>query len=40
VRGAIRDAFFAVLDAKSEEEIVTILDGLNTSAALMVAESQ
>jgi len=27
VRSAIRDAFFAVLDAMSEEEIVTILDG-------------
>jgi hypothetical protein len=26
--------------AKGEEQIVTILDGLNTSAAQMVAESQ
>ena len=40
VRGAIRDAFDAVANATSRDEIVTILDGLNTTAAQLVAESQ
>jgi multiple sugar transport system substrate-binding protein len=40
VRGAIRDAFFAILDATSEEEILAILAGLNTTAADLVAETQ
>jgi multiple sugar transport system substrate-binding protein len=40
VRGAIRDAFDAVAHATSREEIVTLLDGLNTTAAQLVAESQ
>jgi ABC-type glycerol-3-phosphate transport system substrate-binding protein len=40
VRGAIRDAFDAIAAATSEEEIVSILDTLNETAAQMVAESQ
>lgn len=40
VRGAIRDAYFAVLEAGSQEDIVAILDELNTTAAQLVAESQ
>lgn len=40
VRGAIRDAFFAVAEATTEEEIVTILDQLNAEAADLVAETQ
>jgi ABC-type glycerol-3-phosphate transport system substrate-binding protein len=40
VRGAIRDAFDAVANATSQEEIVTILNNLNDTAAQLVAESQ
>jgi ABC-type glycerol-3-phosphate transport system substrate-binding protein len=40
VRGAIRDAFFAILDAGSVEDIVAILDELNQTAADLVAETQ
>jgi ABC-type glycerol-3-phosphate transport system substrate-binding protein len=40
VRGAIRDAFDAVANAASPDEIVTILDELNATAAQLVAESQ
>jgi multiple sugar transport system substrate-binding protein/sn-glycerol 3-phosphate transport system substrate-binding protein len=40
VRGAIRDAFFAVAEAASEDEIVTILADLNAEAAELVAETQ
>jgi ABC-type glycerol-3-phosphate transport system substrate-binding protein len=40
VRGAIRDAFDAVASAKSQDEIVTILNNLNDTAAQLVAESQ
>jgi multiple sugar transport system substrate-binding protein len=40
VRGAIRDAFFAILEAASEEEIIALLDGLEATAAQLVAETQ
>ena len=40
VRGAIRDAFDAVANAASQEEIVSILDAVNDTAAQLVAESQ
>jgi ABC-type glycerol-3-phosphate transport system substrate-binding protein len=40
VRGAIRDAFFAVAEATSEDEIVAILAGLTSEAAELVAETQ
>jgi multiple sugar transport system substrate-binding protein len=40
VRGAIRDAFFAVAEAADEAEIVAILDQLNADAAELVAETQ
>ena len=40
VRGAIRDSFFAVLDATSEEDIVAILEELNNTAATLVAETE
>jgi ABC-type glycerol-3-phosphate transport system substrate-binding protein len=40
VRGAIRDAFDAVANATDREEIVTILNTLNDTAAQLVAESQ
>jgi multiple sugar transport system substrate-binding protein/sn-glycerol 3-phosphate transport system substrate-binding protein len=40
VRGAIRDAFFAVAEATSEDEIITILNDLNAEAAELVAETQ
>lgn len=40
VRGAIRDAYFEVIEAESEEEIAAILDELNESAAELVAETQ
>jgi ABC-type glycerol-3-phosphate transport system substrate-binding protein len=40
VRGAIKDAFDAVANATSHEDIVGILDGLNATAAQLVAESQ
>jgi multiple sugar transport system substrate-binding protein/sn-glycerol 3-phosphate transport system substrate-binding protein len=39
VRGAIRDAYFAVLDAADEAAIVALLEALNTTAADLVAES-
>ena len=39
VRGLIRDAFFAILDATSEEEVIAILDQLNADAAEQVAET-
>lgn len=40
VRGEIRDAFFAILDAPDEEAIVTILNDLDATAAELVAEVQ
>lgn len=40
VRGAIRDAFFAVLDAEDDAAIIAILDELNETAAELVAETQ
>jgi ABC-type glycerol-3-phosphate transport system substrate-binding protein len=40
VRNAIRDAYFAVLDAATEAEVAAILDELNTTAAGLVAETQ
>jgi D-xylose transport system substrate-binding protein len=40
VRGQIRDAFFAILDAADEAEIQTILDDLNATAAETVADLQ
>ena len=40
VRGEIRNAFFAVLDAEDDAAIVDILDELNESAAELVAETQ
>lgn len=39
VRGLIRDAFFAILDATSDEEVIAILDQLNADAAEQVAET-
>ena len=39
VRGAIRDTYFAVLDAADEAAIVALLEALNTTAADLVAES-
>jgi multiple sugar transport system substrate-binding protein len=39
VRGLIRDAFFAILDATSEAEVIAILDQLNADAAEQVAET-
>ena len=40
VRGEIRDAFFAILDAEDDAAISAILDELNDSAAELVAETQ
>jgi multiple sugar transport system substrate-binding protein/sn-glycerol 3-phosphate transport system substrate-binding protein len=40
VRGAIQDAFFAIQDATSEEEIIQILEELNELCAELLAESQ
>ncbi|MBI3159451.1 MAG: extracellular solute-binding protein [Chloroflexi bacterium] len=40
VRGAIRDAFFAILEAADSAAIQAILDELNQTAADLVAESQ
>ncbi|MGH2581432.1 MAG: hypothetical protein ACRDFQ_00880 [Anaerolineales bacterium] len=40
MRGAIRDSFFAVLDATSEEDIVAILEELNNTSATLVAETE
>lgn len=40
VRGAIQDAFFAILEAGSEEEIQQILADLDVTAAELLAESQ
>jgi multiple sugar transport system substrate-binding protein/sn-glycerol 3-phosphate transport system substrate-binding protein len=40
VRGQIRDAFFAILDAEDQAGIVVILDDLNASAAETVADLQ
>jgi ABC-type glycerol-3-phosphate transport system substrate-binding protein len=40
VRGEIRDAFFAILDAASAEDIAAILDELNATAATLVAETE
>ncbi|TAK14306.1 MAG: extracellular solute-binding protein, partial [Anaerolineae bacterium] len=40
VRGAIRDAFFAILEAADAAGIQAILDELNQTAADLVAESQ
>jgi ABC-type glycerol-3-phosphate transport system substrate-binding protein len=40
VRGAIRDAFFAILEAPDEAGVAAVLDGLNDTAADLVAEIQ
>jgi len=40
VRGAIRDAYFAVLDAEDEAAVIAILDELNQTAADLVAETE
>lgn len=40
VRGAIRDAFFAILEAPDEAGVIAILDELNTTAADLVEEIQ
>ncbi|MFQ5615494.1 MAG: extracellular solute-binding protein [Anaerolineales bacterium] len=40
VRGAIQDAFFAILDTADEAEIDTILGNLETTSADLLAESQ
>ena len=40
VRGAVQDAFFAILDADSEEAIQQILADLDATAAELLAESQ
>ena len=40
VRGAIQDAFFAILDADSEEAIQQIIADLDATAAELLAESQ
>jgi hypothetical protein len=39
VRGLIRGAFFAVLDAACDEEVIGILDQLNADAAEQVVET-
>jgi multiple sugar transport system substrate-binding protein/sn-glycerol 3-phosphate transport system substrate-binding protein len=39
VRGLIRDAFFAILDAADDAEVIAILDQLNAEAAEQVAET-
>jgi multiple sugar transport system substrate-binding protein/sn-glycerol 3-phosphate transport system substrate-binding protein len=40
VRGAIRDSFFAVLDATDEAGIMAILDELDETAATLVVETE
>ncbi len=40
VRGLIRDAFFAILDAADEAEVIAILDQLDADAAQAVADTQ
>lgn len=40
VRGEIQDAYFAIVDAADEAEVIAILDGLNETAAQLVAETQ
>jgi multiple sugar transport system substrate-binding protein/sn-glycerol 3-phosphate transport system substrate-binding protein len=40
VRGEIRNAYFAILDAADSAGLQTILDELNATAATLVAESQ
>lgn len=40
VRGAIQDAYFAILDAEDEAGIIAILDELNDTAAELVAEME
>jgi multiple sugar transport system substrate-binding protein/sn-glycerol 3-phosphate transport system substrate-binding protein len=40
VRGLIRDAFFAILDAPDEAGVQAVLDQLNADAATAVEESQ
>ncbi len=40
VRGAIRDAFFAILEAPDEAGVSAVLDDLNDTAAELVAEIQ
>jgi len=39
VRGLIRDAFFAILDAESDADVIAILDQLNADAAEVVEET-
>ena len=39
VRGLIRDAFFAILDAETDEDVIAILDQLNADAAEVVEET-
>ena len=40
VRGAVQDAFFAILGAADEAEVDTILENLDATAAELLAESQ
>lgn len=40
VRGAIRDAYFEILDAETAEDVIAILDELNQTAADLVAETE
>ena len=40
VRGAIRDAFFTILDAEDEAAISAVLEGLQEQVDELVAESQ
>jgi len=40
VRGEIQDAYFAIVDAPDEAAVIAILDALNETAALLVAETQ
>ena len=40
VRGEIQDAYFAIVDAATEADVVAILDALNETAAQLVAETQ
>lgn len=40
VRGEIQDAYFAILEAETEEDVIAILDELDQTAADLVAETQ
>lgn len=40
VRGEVQDAYFAIVDAADEAAVIEILNGLNETAAQLVAETQ